>query len=162
MGQPEQDSVRDVAVDWAVLNGLVMAAAKTEGVVGRSVGHAPFALVPAAIPQSCFEAARDLQPLFNALVHSVAADAAFLAKVMDRWVRGGARRPSASPSRAFLVSRRWTPLSTGATRSTRTCRERGRRRSVATQLANITNHSPAAARDPRNPQKRLPPAQERK
>ncbi|KAJ3230062.1 hypothetical protein HDU81_004789 [Chytriomyces hyalinus] len=77
------EDLRDIAVDWAVLNGLVMAQNHANIAADRTVSHAPFSLVPARIPRTCFDSAVKLQPLFNALVHAVSSDAAFVKEVMD-------------------------------------------------------------------------------
>ncbi|KAJ3290546.1 hypothetical protein HDU79_003161 [Rhizoclosmatium sp. JEL0117] len=74
--------LRDIAVDFAVLNGLVLATEKSAS-LQRPISHAPFALNPSNIPKNCFEAAVKLQPLFNTLVHKVSEDAGFLKEVMD-------------------------------------------------------------------------------
>ncbi len=87
-------SLRDRAVDWCLVNGVVMRASASPAnaatapigaaaVKGTVVVHAPFALFPSEIPRQCYADAIELQPLFNYLVHAVATDDAFMTEVME-------------------------------------------------------------------------------
>ncbi|KAI9218382.1 glutathione synthase [Blastocladiella britannica] len=78
------DALRDLAVDWALANGLVIRAV-APGTTGpplpHSAVHAPLALFPSPVPRAAYEHARALQPTFNSLVHAITRDDAFLRNV---------------------------------------------------------------------------------
>ncbi|KAH9244405.1 glutathione synthetase [Batrachochytrium salamandrivorans] len=68
------------AVDWATSHGLIM---RAHDVSGPLTVHIPFSLFPSPYPRDCFDLASRLQPLYNALVDSIARDAQFIEEVMD-------------------------------------------------------------------------------
>lgn len=63
-----------ISLDWAAANGLI--------VRQNHVVHAPFALFPSPFPRKCYELAKQIQPLFNALVDEVARDKEFIDGIM--------------------------------------------------------------------------------
>ncbi|TPX72981.1 glutathione synthase [Spizellomyces sp. 'palustris'] len=85
LAQDQLDELRDHAVDWALAHGFVVRPAPSS--VGNQtipvVTHAPFALFPSPFPRRCYEQALKLQPLFNALVESVAKDDLFLRETLE-------------------------------------------------------------------------------
>ncbi|KAJ3337672.1 hypothetical protein HDU83_008549, partial [Entophlyctis luteolus] len=84
--QQKTTELCESAIDWALMNGLIMSSATGVGTF-RSVNHAPFALFPTPIPRHCFSKAVDLQPLFNTVVHNISLDRTFLKEVMDKLSR---------------------------------------------------------------------------
>ncbi len=64
---------------WALLNGIVVS---NNGQDGSTV-HAPFSLSPYAYPRGAFSQAQALAPLFNRLVHKVAAEKEWLLKALE-------------------------------------------------------------------------------
>ncbi|KAH9276830.1 glutathione synthetase [Batrachochytrium salamandrivorans] len=56
---------------------------RAHDVSGPLTVHIPFSLFPSPYPRDCFDLASRLQPLYNALVDSIARDAQFIEEVMD-------------------------------------------------------------------------------
>ncbi|KAJ1552758.1 hypothetical protein HK405_010136, partial [Cladochytrium tenue] len=89
--EADTGSLRDAAVDWCFLHGLVVRPPPSPASPPPSstaafpslATHAPFALLPTPVPRTCFRRAERLQPLFNHMVHTVAQDEAFVRRVMD-------------------------------------------------------------------------------
>ncbi|KND01668.1 glutathione synthetase [Spizellomyces punctatus DAOM BR117] len=85
LAQDQLDELKDHAVDWALAHGFVVRPPPSS--VGNQtipvVTHAPFALFPSPFPRRCYEQALKLQPLFNALVESVANDDLFLRETLE-------------------------------------------------------------------------------
>ncbi|KAI8913531.1 glutathione synthase [Gorgonomyces haynaldii] len=63
------------------MNGLVMKTSKDDE--STELVHAPFALYPSPFPKDLYERAKQIQPLFNHLVHQMAQDKQFLESVMN-------------------------------------------------------------------------------
>ncbi|KAJ3415197.1 hypothetical protein HDV05_005337 [Chytridiales sp. JEL 0842] len=79
-----EEELKDLAVDWCVVNGLVVRSPATKEVpIPTSVLHAPVSLYPSRIPRDCYERAVKIQPLFNALVDIIAKDEKFIHEVME-------------------------------------------------------------------------------
>jgi len=73
----EDAPLANEAVQWAILNGLVMAVPGDQAVFT----HAPFTLRPSPLPRRLFDEAVALCQPFNRLVHAVSRDTAFLVDV---------------------------------------------------------------------------------
>lgn len=54
------------------------------GAIPAAAVHAPLALLPVRYPRRRFQQAKAAQPLFNALVHAVAADEAYLEATLSQ------------------------------------------------------------------------------
>ncbi|KAK2365082.1 glutathione synthetase, chloroplastic [Trifolium repens] len=86
----DQQLLYNVAYDalvWASLHGLLMgdkSYQKSGMVPGVGLMHAPFALFPTPFPQSKWNQASDLAPIFNELVDRVSLDAQFLQESLSR------------------------------------------------------------------------------
>ncbi|KAI9146466.1 eukaryotic glutathione synthase [Paraphysoderma sedebokerense] len=90
LSEQQYTALKDLAVDWALAHGLVLRAlvpAKDNPqkriTSNASVIHAPFALFPTPFPKKCYTHAKDLQHLFNLLVHKISLDHQFLEDVME-------------------------------------------------------------------------------
>jgi len=74
------------AIDWALTHGLnyrvpLTFSSSTQAIpepIKYAATHAPFALFPAPFPKVCFQKAKDLQPVYNELFHSISKDKEFL------------------------------------------------------------------------------------
>jgi len=74
------------AIDWALAHGLnyrvpVSFSCSTQAIpepIKYAATHAPFALSPAPFSRVCFQKARDLQPVYNELFHSISKDKEFI------------------------------------------------------------------------------------
>ncbi|KAI9204173.1 glutathione synthase [Polychytrium aggregatum] len=77
--ETQLQELRDHAVDWSLVNGLVLRPA----LASVNVTHAPFALFPSPFPRAAYEQVVKLQPLFNSLVHAIAQDDKFIREIME-------------------------------------------------------------------------------
>jgi len=74
------------AIDWALAHGLnyrvpVSFSCSTQTIpepIKYAATHAPFALTPAPFSKVCFQKARELQPVYNELFHSISKDKEFI------------------------------------------------------------------------------------
>ncbi|GAU11551.1 hypothetical protein TSUD_345420 [Trifolium subterraneum] len=81
------DNIAYDALVWASLHGLVMgdkSYQKSGMVPGVGLMHAPFALFPTPFPQTKWNQASDLAPIFNELVDRVSLDGQFLQESLSR------------------------------------------------------------------------------
>ncbi|KAI9314015.1 eukaryotic glutathione synthase, partial [Zopfochytrium polystomum] len=87
-----ENSLRDAALEWCFLNGLVVRAKPGAAAPGLNPAalatHAPVTLFPALLPRHAYAEAVRLQPLFNHLIDAIARDHSFLTEVMERFGRG--------------------------------------------------------------------------
>nr|XP_043632126.1 glutathione synthetase, chloroplastic-like isoform X2 [Erigeron canadensis] len=74
------------ALVWSSLHGLVVADRNFErsSVPGVGMVHAPVALLPNSFPESCWNQACELAPIFNELVDRVSLDGKFLQDTLSR------------------------------------------------------------------------------
>jgi len=76
------ENAKNTAVDWALAHGFVYRALLENNVANAFVNHAPFALFPTPFPKHAFHKVKDMQTLWNVLIHRIAHDDAWLDKVL--------------------------------------------------------------------------------
>lgn len=79
------DHLLPKALDWAFGHGLVIYPSGHSDSSRGKVTHLPFSLLPSPYPQSAFEHALRLQPLFNQLMDKVARDEAFMEECLKEY-----------------------------------------------------------------------------
>jgi len=72
--------VFDESKSWAFANGLVMGTPEGDE---AKVTHAPFILIPSAMPRCVYEQASALAQDFNILIHRASQDHEFICKALD-------------------------------------------------------------------------------